>query len=316
MFIYLKEEEKYVHVNYDSDTIVKKLDKGIYDLTKQGEYYLFQENKSFTKGQVAEAGVFKQVSTYTREYFSTEGNRVRELMNQPTRLGLFFKGEPGTGKTFLAAKMALELIEKYDGIGIYTTQLSLDLVRVVDAIRQKDPNRFIVFILDEFEKDYNNINSATKDKLLAFLDGGESRNNVLTIATANSLNNIPATLLDRPGRFELVVEFKIADKDILNNLIVCLIPDELKELVSTENIYNRVKSIQGLTIDKLKSIVRDTLTNYLIHGSENMTQVAVISRDDIKKQATKKVEKKKRRFNPFNPSTWGIEEENELCYSD
>jgi SpoVK/Ycf46/Vps4 family AAA+-type ATPase len=305
MFINLKEEGKFVHVKYDSDNIVDNLANGIYDVNDVYGNIFFTPNKAFEKGRVARAGIFDQVSTYMTKYFSETGRRVRKLMNQQTRLGMFFKGEPGTGKTFLAAKLALELIEKENGIGIYTTNLeAFDPTEVIDAIRTKDPNRLVIFIYDEFEKTYGRISNKSKDNLLAFLDGGRSRDNVVVFATANSLEGIPSTLLQRPGRFEKVLEFKITDDDVLTNLVTALIPDELASGVDINLIKSyALKTDNKLTIDKLKSIVRDALINFIDTGKlfpDDETEILnSINKDELIKESERVNKNKRKRPEPM-----------------
>jgi SpoVK/Ycf46/Vps4 family AAA+-type ATPase len=303
MFIHLKEENKYVCIKYDSDCMLPNLQKGIYDVESVWGNYFFKENLAFTHGRVAKAGIFEQVSTYVDRYFSENGTRVRKAMSLQTRLGLFFKGEPGTGKTFLAAKLALQLIEKMDGIGVYTTKLDeFDMTDLVDAIRLKYPNRLVVFILDEFEKSYNNINREKRDNLLAFLDGGRSRDNVVVIATANSLDGIPPTLLQRPGRFEKVLEFRIKDEDVLNNLIDALVPEEFASQIEVNLLKQAALGEKNLTIDRLKSIVHDALTYFLGTGKlfppEEEEVLRSISKEELEEEVKKNKGKKKKRSNP------------------
>jgi ATP-dependent 26S proteasome regulatory subunit len=308
MFIYLKETNEYVHLDFDSDIILNKLEPAVYDVERKPFGYTYKPNEAFNKGKVAEAGVFQQINKYVDRYFSNSGKLVRKLMNNPTRIGLFFKGEPGTGKTFMAAKLALKLVEKENGICIYTTKLDLDFTKIIDSLRTKDPNRLVIFILDEFEKGYNDLEKYEKDSLLAFLDGGKSRDNVVTISTANSLKGLPETLLDRPGRFEKVVEFRITDDFVMQNLVQALIPEELKDKVNNKELIAFIKTQKDLTIDKLKSIIRDALTSVLETGQMFNKEHDVISIDkkSIQKEARQKPnENKKRKFNPFNPETWG-----------
>lgn len=296
MFINLKNEEKIVHIKYDVDNIITELKSGIYDISKDNGYLFFAENKAFKPGKIAKAGIFEQVTSYVDNYFSDNGSLVRKAMNQQTRLGLFFKGDPGTGKSFLAGKITLDLIEKFNGIGIYTTKLGFDFTEIVDAVRPKESNRLVVFILDEFEKDYSNVGGHERDQLLSFLDGGRSRDNVVVIATANSLSGIPPTLLQRPGRFEKVVEFRITDDVVLTNLIHALVPEELLNKLNIEETKKRALRLDILTIDSLKSMIRDALISVLNTGKAFPSEMLVsIKKEDIEKESKQGNNNKKKR---------------------
>lgn len=265
--MFIKETKgKLRFIDSDSDTVVKRLDNKLYELeanqTMFGTNYFFNENSAYDKGKVAEAGVFKNIKEYVEDYFSPEGKEVRDAMSLPNRLGLLFTGEPGTGKTFLAGQLAKMLREREDAVAISTTSpSSIDLGKVVDMARKDHPERLVVMIWDEFEKDYERTGRGGLNKLLAFLDGVDSRDNVVVIATCNDLSKFPSTLLDRPGRFERVAEFKLTDENVIETLLTAMVPEKYKERIDNTILLDAAKKIEKVSVDKIKSLVRDTLVN-------------------------------------------------------
>lgn len=271
--MFIKENDKtYRFIDADSDIVVKTLENKLFEVEKVetmfGSYYNFNENNAYDKGKVAKAGVFKELHEYVEDYFSDAGKEVREAMALPNRLGMLLTGEPGTGKTFLGGQLAKYLREHENAIGITTTKpFDIDLGKVVDMARKGDNDRLVVMIWDEFEKNYNAIHNRDKDRklneLLAFLDGVDSRDNLVIIATCNNLSMFPNTLLDRPGRFEKVSEFKITDDVVLRTLIEAMLPEKYVDKVDAKLLFLAAKKMDNVSVDKIKSLVRDSLVNML-----------------------------------------------------
>jgi len=269
--MFLKETNNRLRiVDFDSNETVKSLDPGVYNLDIDVHESLFgktvemfvEPNNSFKKGKLVNVGIYQTVNSFIDNFFSKEGKEVRHEMGLQNRFGAMFKGLPGTGKTFLAGMVAEKLVKQENAICLLTTNFSqIDFPKLTDTIRKNgDPNQLLVFILDEFEKDYKNCN---EKELLGFLDGVNSRDNIVVLTTANAITKLPDTLLDRPGRFGLVIDFGIQNQEVLETLVDGLIPDKYKSILPVKIAVEIIQNIPDLTVDKLKSIVNDCLVNVL-----------------------------------------------------
>jgi len=269
--MFLKETNNRLRiVDFDSNETVKSLDPGVYNLDIDVHESLFgktvemfvEPNNSFKKGKLVNVGIYQTVNSFIDNFFSKEGKEVRHEMGLQNRFGAMFKGLPGTGKTFLAGMVAEKLVKQENAICLLTTNFSqIDFPKLTDTIRKNgDPNQLLVFILDEFEKDYKNCN---EKELLGFLDGVNSRDNIVVLTTANTITKLPDTLLDRPGRFGLVIDFGIQNQEVLETLVDGLIPDKYKSILPVKIAVEIIQNIPDLTVDKLKSIVNDCLVNVL-----------------------------------------------------
>ncbi len=117
--------------------------------------------------------------------------------------GYLLYGPPGTGKTTLIRQIIKGLMLKNKAISVALSALPSN--KMLDVLRE-DP-RLKVFVFEEMTEavKYN------PSKLLNFLDGENSVENSVTIATTNYSGALPANLVERPGRFDIVL--RVADPD-------------------------------------------------------------------------------------------------------
>lgn len=263
MFI-KKGENKYAYVNADpKDSLVKNMTAGVYNVNVHrnpftGTSYTFDGIDAFDNGKVIESGIYKTARKKVYDFISPEMKEARTMLGLKHKLGLVFNGKPGTGKTFLAGQLASEMAVKKDAIGFVITE-ELNLANFVDMIREQEPDRMIILILDEFEKTHDIHHGQIDSNLLGFLDGAKSRNNVITIATVNSTNKLPNVLMERPGRFEDIYEFSIKDDDVLKGMVQGIIPDEMVDKISVEEMVTLMKKHNVYAMDRLTVLVRDKI---------------------------------------------------------
>jgi len=290
--MYIKESDKFRLLDSESDHVYKNVEPGLYNIeietTFFGKNIYFKKNDNYKNNKVIKTGIFKHACDVVDDHFSNEGKEIRKEMGAASRLGMLFAGEPGTGKTFLACSIAEDLVKKENAICILTSKMAdINFKDLVDTMRKgNDPNQLIVFVLDEFEKDYGRCD---KESLLGFLDGTDSRDNIVVLATANYISKLPSTLLNRPGRFEQVINFKIDDPDVLKLIISNIIPSKYKDKLDSEIVFNIVNNIKGITIDKVSKIIRDCLVNILKNKPLNNVSNRLVNNEAYKdSEATKK----------------------------
>ena len=145
--------------------------------------------------------------------------------------GIMFVGEPGTGKT----KTGRVLMNQIDSTFIWVSSKDfkkVDPIRALSLAFQlaRDLSPTILFIedIDTWLGNY------TIDLLKTELDGLKQNKGVVTILTSNNPEKLPDTLLDRPGRFHDIIEFKLPDKEVRGNMFeswIGKLGDYKKEIV-------------------------------------------------------------------------------------
>jgi SpoVK/Ycf46/Vps4 family AAA+-type ATPase len=261
MFIFEENGDKVQLVNTDSTDIRKTLENAVYKLEVRSSFFgtsvSFNKTNDYKKGCNIKSGTHGQIKDMIDTFLSDEQNEARNLLGLKHKIGLVMKGKPGTGKTFLAGQIAQKLCDEKNAVAIVGNDFeNVNLSSFVDNIRKHDENRLIVLILDEFEKYYRDLNTA---KLLSFLDGPESKDNIIIIATVNSTKNLPDTLTERPGRFEKIFDFNSDLKNVVSSLINDMIPSIYKEKLNIEGLSKTAIEKDMVTIDQIKLIVRDAL---------------------------------------------------------
>lgn len=133
------------------------------------------------------------------------------------KTGILVYGKAGTGKSTLAKALASEL--DYDLVSIDTSTFDdINLIELTNAIN--NDNIKIVIFIDEIDAIFKSReDTETTDdqkvrvtKLLSFLDGVNSPNNCIFVATTNYYDRLDAAIT-RKGRFDKVIELTDINKD-------------------------------------------------------------------------------------------------------
>ena len=125
--------------------------------------------------------------------------------------GIIFYGEAGTGKTLFAEVMASECSLKQSKISLSESASEASICRqirkaFVKAAKARVPTMIFFDELDkvlpnEDEEYYTDRSKTILAQLLTLIDGMETVNNIVFIATCNNYSSLPASIT-RPGRFD------------------------------------------------------------------------------------------------------------------
>lgn len=193
-----------------------------------------------------------------------ESFAVRSLLPEATGQILCFVGPPGVGKTSIGKSIAKALGRKYERVSLGGVRDESDIRghrktyigampgRIMDAMTRAGSNNPLI-LLDEVDKMSNDFRGDPSAALLEVLDSEQNKafrdhyievpfdlSRVLFVATANSLDPIPAPLLDRMevielGSYTREEKFHIAREHLVKKQLAkhglkgtqCRIPDEV-----------------------------------------------------------------------------------------
>lgn len=161
-----------------------------------------------------------------REFLDPETHRLFIELGTPYRRGYLLHGYPGTGKTSFSQVIAGEF-----GLDVYIVSIPSVDDQTLQALFRKLPATCIVLLEDidavgvaRTTVDCDQDRSPQKSKkcvsmsgLLNTLDGAGSKEGRILIMTTNYIEKLDVALL-RPGRVDRIVEFQLADAEILASL--------------------------------------------------------------------------------------------------
>lgn len=173
----------------------------------------------------------------------------------PYRRGYLFYGPPGNGKTSVVRIMA-----GYPGIAAYGIDFSNDelsnrwLTHLMLEAARSAPSLIVLEDLDRLYGPRNqefrdNRSGITMQHLLNCLDGVGMRDGVIFVATANDIRGLDRAVLERPGRFDAIIDFPNPDEALRARFF-----GALPALLKTENVEEAARLTQGLSFAHLREV--------------------------------------------------------------
>ena len=172
---------------------------------------------AYTATATQRGGVIKAASITTDGLLMLEDSPVVGVINnvrafwkaKPVfkHLGLMHKrggllwGPPGTGKTAAVEILAQDVINS-GGVVLMCEDHPRPLRDCIGYIRSVEPDRPIVCIMEDLE----DLIAADERTLLSMLDGENSVEGIVYMATTNNITQIPERIRNRPSRFDEVLE--------------------------------------------------------------------------------------------------------------
>lgn len=226
---------------------------------------------------------YKQIYESCVNIFDADKQQIYKDLGTINKMGVLLYGPPGTGKTSLTTVLCEKLCHKFDCICLIVKE-GHKLPYIIDSIRQLDIDRNIIIFIDEFDKIVANTSSAYINirTFLSFLDGSDSRNNVLFMTCLNNYNIIPKEFKNRPSRFKITEEIDFCDVNLIDNYINNKIPDKYKDKLDVHKLSYKL-SESKLTMDQIKTIIIEHVVNKtdIDNLIETYSSKKIVTEDDI-----------------------------------
>lgn len=186
-------------------------------------------------------------------------DRFKKYNLTPKR-GIILYGDPGCGKTSLIY-LLVDKLKEYDGISIYFDN-PFNWVEIAKLVRKVEKTRPILCIIEDIDLV---INKFGEDVFLNFLDGLNSIENVVYVATTNNLEKIPSRIKDRPSRFDKKHKIEKPTNEDRLAYFNQILDDDDKKLY---NINKLAKDTDGYTMAHLKETF---ISLYILKNPYNET---------------------------------------------
>jgi hypothetical protein len=157
------------------------------------------------------------LSSDQKETIQKVADQLKEKKEKMAGRGLLFIGPPGTGKT----KTGRVLMSEVDSTFIWVSSRDFRRIGALNALtlsfsmaRDLAPSILFIEDIDTWLTEWGGTSdSVVVDLLKTELDGLKQNYGILTIMTSNYPEKLPASLLDRPGRFHHIINFELPDRE-------------------------------------------------------------------------------------------------------
>jgi len=179
----------------------------------------------------------------------------------PFKRGVIFSGVPGTGKT-LSGKVIMSSVKDVTFIWVTAKDFNnLSTSYLFDMARELQP---AVLFIEDVDRC---LQGSTLDAIKTQMDGLESNEGILTILSTNFPEQLPKTLIDRPGRFDDVIEFTLPDT-VLRLKVLWLYSKTMGIKDKKYTLAKIAKMSEGLTPAHLKEVL---ISAYISNETSELT---------------------------------------------
>lgn len=204
-------------------------------------------------------------------------NLVIQPLGKPGKRTFLFTGVYGTGKTETALRVGREANKR--GLTFFYLKDPSLFAETLESAKQYAPALLFLEDLDEIgsgEERDNRMND-----LLNTLDGVQTKGQNLTVIFTTNHENRINKAMRRPGRIDLVVKFKVCDKDTTKKIYEALLSKhEGFDKLDLEVITDHTPTVQGAVIAEICKRAVDSSEEY----GTLTTETVLTSIDSMKHQ--------------------------------
>jgi SpoVK/Ycf46/Vps4 family AAA+-type ATPase len=185
-----------------------KFDAGVYNLNLIDGMPYFEKKSiksddwiNFREGTVKE--IMDEIDLFW------EKGHMFEKYGILQRRGFLFYGPAGTGKSIVCKQIMSQFIRK-DGV-IFLCEHPGVLVKCLTAFREVEPTRKLTVVFEDIDAI---IARCGESDLLSYLDGEDSNNYIVNIATTNYPEKLDKRIVARPRRFDRLIKIGYPDDNM------------------------------------------------------------------------------------------------------
>ena len=178
----------------------------------------------------------------------------------PNSRGIILSGPPGTGKTMYAKSIAAECHLSTILISSEMIRNSHDVKSTFRLARKLAPSLIIVEDIDTAGTVSRQFaNHPILGEYLQAMDGLESNDGVIVLATTNHTENIDPAISDRPGRFDRIIEVGLPKQTQRREIIEILLKKYPVAKITKTTVNHLVKHSSELSGAWIREIVQSAL---------------------------------------------------------
>jgi AAA+ superfamily predicted ATPase len=179
--------------------------------------------------------------------------------NVSIKRGILMEGAPGTGKTLIAKALCNQIDSTFIWVTADDVTFPSDISFIYSMARELSPTIVLFEDIDYIGKKRAN-EGGSYDKitgeLLNQMDGVESNEGIITLASSNYPKALDKALRNRPGRFDIRVRFELPDEDLRRKMFDKFLS---KTNATGLKVDSLVKKTAGYTGAYIKELVMSSI---------------------------------------------------------
>lgn len=204
---------------------------------------------------------------------------VYKKNNLPIKRGILMEGEPGTGKTLLAKALANQIDSTFIWVTADDVYYPEHVSGIYDMARELAPTVVLFEDIDYIGKDregYSGSFDKITGELLNQLDGVQSNEGIITLASSNYPKALDKALRNRPGRFDIRVRFELPDDGLREKMLTKFFGNtDISEL----SMGDMIDKTDGYTGAYIKELVTASIMLSVTNGSTMEDGIAIIKKE-------------------------------------
>ena len=221
-----------------------------------------------------------------------ESREIYERYGIPWKRGAIFIGPPGNGKTHTLKALINQLGKPCIYVRSFKAEYGTEQENMWEVFKRARMAPCIV-VLEDLDSMIDNNN---RSFFLNELDGFQSNNGVVVLATTNHPGKLDSSILDRPSRFDRKYHFHLpADAERLAYIMKWNNNLQTDLQVSEKAAARVVGATEGFSFAYLKELFVASMVQWMSDGrSESMDDIVLAQTDLLRAQMKIKKRKKKK----------------------
>ena len=225
-----------------------------------------------------------------------ENLHVYQENGLPSSRGILLTGPPGTGKTLTCNV----LIQDLESTVIYVSRNAIkdtgQISELYELARKLAPTLVIIEDIDTLGGiDREDADHPLLGEFLNCLAGVEENQGVITLATTNYPQNLDWALADRPGRFDVRIDYGYPNEKVRENILIKYLQPLKTKGIKVKEIAKKTEGFSGAY---LREIVQQAFIT-AFEGHDYDAQKVVVTHKDLL-DSLKEMEKQKAIVNKEN----------------
>lgn len=244
----------------------------------QKDKQLFNSIKSATfENLILPYSLMQQVQNDFQQFF--ESREIYERYAIPWKRGALFIGPPGNGKTHTLKALINQLGKSCLYIRTFKSDGETEQENMSEVFKRARMMSPCVLVLEDIDSMIHNEN---RSFFLNELDGFQSNNGMVVLATTNHPERLDPSILDRPSRFDRKYHFELPRENERHAYVARWNRDLQMEMRVTERgAAAVVKGTEGFSFAYMKELFVTAMVQWVTAGGKGSMDQVVLSQAEL-----------------------------------